>query len=479
VIEWREHVFTGSTLLLVSQWVIRLVMLVYVPQRRSTAAARTWLLLIFMFPWVGLALYALFGRPYLPRRRVERQRRADERIDALNHELFHTHATHPELPAQFAPSVALAEKLGDFPICGGNQVELLPGYQEALDRIVADIDAASHHVHLLYYIFADDRTGRRVADALARAAERGVRCRVLVDSVGGKGMRRHLAPWLRDRGVEIIEVMRFSYIPRLSARADLRNHRKIVVIDGRVGYVGSQNVVDPDFKRGLVYEELVIRIAGPVVLQLQAVLLADRFLETGEELFDAELFPPPERPGTTPAQALPSGPGYAQENNQRLLVALLHAARKRVVLSTPYFIPDEPFLEALQTAAQSGVEVHLVVCRQIDRWSVGLAQRSYYEELLEAGVHIHLYKRAFLHAKHVSVDDAAVLIGSSNMDIRSFALNAEISVLFYDSQVVARVREVQEQYLAGSEMLTLEGWKRRSLFVRTAENTARLVDSIL
>ena len=155
------------------------------------------------------------------------------------------------------------------------------------------------------------------------------------------------------------------------------------------------------------------------------------------------------------------------------------AARKRVVLSTPYFIPDEPFQEALQTAAQSGVEVHLVVCRQIDRWSVGLAQRSYYEELLEAGVHIHLYKRAFLHAKHVSVDDAAVLIGSSNMDIRSFALNAEISLLFYDPQVVARVREIQEHYLAGSEALTLEGWKRRSLFVRTAENTARLVDSIL
>jgi cardiolipin synthase len=479
VFEWREPIFTGSTLFLLSQWVIRLVMLVYVPQRRSPAAARTWLLLIFMFPWAGLLLYALFGRPYLPRRRVERRRRADERIDALNRELFHSHATHPALPAQFAPAVTLAERLGDFPICAGNRVELLDGYQEAIDRLVADIDAASRHVHLLYYIFADDRTGRQVADALARAAERGVRCRVLVDSVGGKGLRRRLAPWLRGRGVEVIEAMRFSYIPHLSARADLRNHRKIVVIDGRVAYVGSQNLVNADFKPGLVYEELVARVAGPVALQLQAVFLADRFLETGEELFDPDLFPPPEHPGTTPAQTLPSGPGYAQENNQRLLVALLHAARKRVVLSTPYFIPDEPFQEALQTAAQSGVEVHLVFCRQIDRWSVGLAQRSYYEELLEAGVRIHLYKQAFLHAKHVSIDDAAVLIGSSNMDIRSFALNAEISLLFYDPQVVARVREIQEHYLAGSEVLTLEGWRRRSVLVRTAENVARLVDSIL
>src|SRR5262249_699466 len=150
------------------------------------------------------------------------------------------------------------------------------------------------------------------------------------------------------------------------------------------------------------------RVAGPVALQLQAVFLTDRFLETGEELFDAELFPPPEQLGTTPAQALPSGPGYAQENNQRLIVALIHAARKRVVLSTPSFLPAEPFQEALQTAAQSGVEVHLIVCRQMDRWSVGLAQRSYYEELLAAGVQIHLYKQAFLHAKHVSIDDAAV-----------------------------------------------------------------------
>jgi cardiolipin synthase len=176
---------------------------------------------------------------------------------------------------------------------------------------------------------------------------------------------------------------------------------------------------------------------------------------------------------------LPSGPGYPQQNNQRFIVDLLYGATRRAVLTTPYFIPDEPLLQALETATLRGVEVHLVVSKEIDQWLVGFAQQSYYEELLAAGVTIHLYERRFLHAKHISIDDAVVLIGSSNMDIRSFMLNSEVSLIAYDSDVAAELRKVQESYFAGSQTLTLEDWQRRSVFQRVLQNVARLFDSVL
>jgi cardiolipin synthase len=462
-----------------SEWVIRLVMLVYVPQRRSPAAARTWLLLIFIAPWVGLVLYSFFGRAFLPRRRIEMQKKVSEMVRSAGREFFTAHVTHPDLPAEFEQAVKLAENLGDFHILGGNRVELLADYDGAIDRLVADIDGAAHHVHLLYYIFANDATGRKVADALMRAVKRGVACRVLMDSLGSKAARRTVAREMRAAGVEVRELLPVYFFRRNQPRLDLRNHRKIAVIDGKVGYVGSQNIVDACFKKGIVYEELVARVTGPVVLQLQVVFLADRYFEMEETLRDPEYLGAPESTGTTPAQALPSGPGYPYANNQRLIVAAIHAAQARVVITTPYFIPDEALLQAMQTAVLRGVEVHLVVSRLADQLLVGLAQRSYYEELLEFGVKIHQYKQCFLHAKHLTVDDSFALIGSSNLDIRSFALNAEISLLVYDPEVAAALRAVQEKYLAGSELLTAEEWRRRSFLTRTLQDIARLVDAVL
>jgi cardiolipin synthase A/B len=473
------HLISFSLLLTISQWLIRLVMLFYVPKRRSPAAARTWLLFIFIVPWIGLVFYILFGRPHLPRSRQARLQKASHLIESIDREFFHAHTTRPNMPAEYAGAVDLAENLGHFPICGGNELELLPDYDASLNRLIADIEAATNHVHLLYYLIIDDHIGRRIGEALAAAVRRGVRCSLLVDSLASKKARRSLLPWMRSAGIEVIEVLRFYFFRRSSARVDLRNHRKIAVIDGHIGYVGSQNLVDANFKAGLTYEEVVVRVRGPVVLQLQTVFLIDRYQETDEPLREPGFFPPLQHLGRTPAQILPSGPGYPVENNQRLLVALIYAARKRLVVTTPYFIPDEPFLQALQTAVRRGVEVHLVVSRQLDQWLVGLAQRSYYEELLDSGVRVHEYWEKFLHAKHVSVDDGVALIGSSNMDIRSFALNAEVLLLVYDPRIVAELRTIQERYFAASELLSLKEWKQRSLMSQLLQNTARLVDSLL
>jgi len=267
---------------------------------------------------------------------------------------------------------------------------------------------------------------------------------------------------------------------RNTARFDLRNHRKIVVVDGRVGYTGSQNIVNPEFVKGYPNEELMVRVTGPVVAQLQAMFLADHYFETGTVLDPEELFPVLVNGGNSPAQVLPSGPGYGQENGRELIIAMLYAARERIVITTPYFVPDEPFLQAIRAASlRGGVEVHLVLSMHANQMITQFAQRSYYDDLLQAGIQIHLYRPRFLHAKHLTIDNHIALVGSTNMDIRSFALNAEVNLLVYDPAVVQQLRAVQERYFANSERLDAAAWNRRPLGAKVVHNTARLMDSFL
>lgn len=471
--------FTWHDAYYASEWIVRLVMLVYVPQRRSPAAARTWLLLIFILPWVGLLIYAIFGRAYLPQRRRDIQTRVSAVIRTLGSAYFAQFVVRPQLPEQFAQTMTLAENLGDFSIVGGNRMELLGDYDAAIQRLIDDIHLAKTHVHLLYYIFADDPTGRRVAAAVVEAAKRGVSCRVLFDSMGSKSARAELAPAMRAAGIDVHEAMPVHFFRRHSARFDLRNHRKLAVIDGRVGYVGSQNIVSADFKPGMIYEELVVRVTGPVVMQLQAVFLTDRVLETDEGLDQPEHFPEPKETGDVAAQVLPSGPSYEHANNQRFIVSLIHAAQRRIAITTPYFIPDDALLQAMQTAVMRGVDVTLIVSQTLDQFLVGFAQRSYYEDLLQAGVKIYEYVPKFLHAKFLTIDDQVGLVGSSNFDIRSFMLNSEISLIVYDPRIVEQLHAMQERKIGESHEITLEAWSQRPLRRRVAQNMARLFDTLL
>jgi len=475
-------VLTWGAAYVASEWVIRLVMLFYVPQRRTPAAARAWLLMIFFLPWPGLVLYVIMGRAYLPRARLEMQEAVSKLIlDLQPRILSYTMTQTPDLPPEFGPAVALARHLADFAICKGNRFELLSDYQGSIDHLIADIDAATRHVHLMYYIFRDDDTGRRVAAALTQAAARGVKCRVLGDGFGSWGPFRRSARALRAARIEVMLLMP----PRLwgpkAVRLDLRNHRKIAVIDGHVGYVGSQNIADPDANKGLTNEELVARVTGPVVRQLQAVFLADRYYEIESMPSEAqeELLPEVAEAGNALAQVLPSGPGYHRENTEQIMIALIHAARSTVVLTTPYFMPDDSFQLALCMAAERGVDVHLIVSRESNKPIVQLAQQSNYDRLLDAGVKIHLYHGNFLHAKHASIDDCIAMIGSSNLDIRSFALNNEVSILIYDREVVAELGVIQRRYLAQAEQVDAERWRKRGVGVRVLQNLARLADSLI
>jgi cardiolipin synthase len=471
---------TWGVVYVVTEWLIRIGMLIFVPFRRSPEAAKGWLLLVFFLPLPGLLLYLIIGRPTYARWRTERFLRLPSLFRPVLARLDSTmRKFRAAAPDELPPVAVLVQNLGDLRLLKENSVELLSDYDGAIDRLVADIDQASNHVHLLYYIFADDATGAKVVSALQRAVKRGVTCRVLVDYLGSRAWIRSLSEKLSAAGVQVCSMLQVGLFRLVSARADLRNHRKIAVIDGRIGYTGSQNMINADFKPGITYEELVVRVTGPVVLQLQAVFISDWFIETEEMLDSAEVAPEPCGAGTVLAQVMPSGPDYPATNVQRLVVALVHAAQERVVITTPYFIPDDPLLVALETAVRRGVEVHLVVSRLADQMLVSLAQKSYYQQLLEAGVHIHRYQERFLHAKHLSIDGVIAVIGTSNMDIRSFVLNAEVSLVVYDAEVTARLREQQEKYFAASDRLSQVDWMKRSLVEKICENLARLMSPLL
>jgi cardiolipin synthase len=466
-----------GTLAIVADWAIRLVMLPIVPTRRSPEAAKGWLLLIFFLPWVGLVAYLLIGRPHLPRWRLERLAQYIVLAEPMRARFASLPGVEPPpAPALYEPSMRLAADLSRFPNFGGNAVELLTDYDSTLARITADIDNARTTVHLCYYIFHDDVQTAPVIGALARAVARGVKCRVLIDAFGSRPMIPVLVPRLRSLGIDTFVTLPFRW--RKPERLDLRNHRKIVVIDGCIGYTGSQNMVSPDFKPGFTYSELVARIEGPTAAQLQLVFGADWYAETAEFIGD-EAFPPPPVRGDCPAQILPNGPASPTQRAQRMVVNLVYAARRRVVITTPYFIPSQALQEAIETAAQRGVEVHLIVDHRKDQFMVANAQRSYYESLLAAGVRIHAYRQAFLHTKAVSVDDEIAWVGSCNMDLRSFELNEEVIALFFSRKIALHLRAIEESYIRGSELVDLAAWRRRPFHEQLVQNLTRLVSPLL
>jgi cardiolipin synthase len=452
-----------------AEWVVRIGALVIVPQRRAPAATRAWLLLLFFLPIPGLILFLAIGSPRFPASRRKR-------FEALLPFLAET-SDHLAVHARQADDASkLAFTLGRQPAVGGNMVELIADYDVLIDRLVADIDAATQSVHLLVYIFADDAVGTRIADALGRAVARGLDVRVMFDPVGSHRWRRGTHRLLRAHGVTVQEALPFRLL-RGRTRRDMRNHRKLFVIDGGVGYAGSQNLVAKDFRPGIVNRELVVRVTGPVVASLAAIVGADWSLETGEPPACPVRIPDPT--GNAEAQLLPSGADYPLEGFESLLVWQLHQARERIIIVTPYFIPDEDVLGAMKTAAARGVSVDLVVSGAVDQRLVNWSQSSYYDGLLAAGVRVNLFRDYLLHAKTVSMDGRFAVVGSSNVDLRSFQLNEEASLLLYDRASVGAVETIQRGYIDASDRLDLATWRRRPALRKFVENIARLFNSLL
>jgi cardiolipin synthase len=455
------------------EWIIRIGALAVVPLRRTPAATRSWLLLIFFLPVPGLLLFLVIGSPRFPRARRTR-------FEAMKPFIADVAARVGRLGAtgcRGSEAIAeLAKNLGGYPAVDGNDVELIDDYDEGIDRLIADIDAAERWVHLLSYIFADDAVAQKVVAALARAVKRGVRCRVMLDPIGSLPWRRRALKMLAEAGVETRKALPFHLI-RGRTRRDMRNHRKLFVIDGRIGYAGSQNIIAKNFRKGVTNRELIARVRGPVVAEMTAVVEVDWCIESEDEV--CEPIEIPARAGDDCAQLLPSGAEYRLQGFETLLVWQLHQARERAVIVTPYFVPDEDVVTAMRIAVARNVEVDVIVSAVVDQRLVNLAQRSYYEELLSAGVRIHCYRDFLLHAKNVAIDGRLAILGSSNVDIRSFQLNDEVSLLLFDAESVARVEAVQRGYIAASDEIDLEAWRARPRIERFAENIARMLGPLL
>ncbi len=474
-------------------WLIRIVMFVLVPYRRSASAAYAWLMLILVFPVGGLLLYLLIGSPKLSAKRRAQQKIIDQTIGSdikrLHSESQDAEILLPQIEERYRSTSILNERLGGLPVSGGNSCEILTDYYQIVDRIVEDIDKSVKYVHLEYYIFALDVTGEKVIEALGRAVERGVKCRVLVDHVGNFFYADKLLDRLKSLGVQAHRMLPIDVFDNEWSRLDLRNHRKIVVIDGMTGYTGSQNIINNTYSKrknpteGIRYEELVVRVRGPIVHELLAIFMADWFSETAT-LFNAENYPElmevPQVAGNVIAQLLPSGPGQDTENNKLLFLSLIHQAREKIVIVTPYFVPDQSLLDVLSIAAHRGIDVRLIVSGIGDQFIVEHAQKSYYDELLEAGVKIHLFNPpVLLHAKTVSIDENIAVIGSSNMDMRSFYLDLEVSMLFYDKSIVSKLRVAERSYFDRSLELDLLTWEKRPFLSKVLENTTRMMSDVI
>jgi len=461
--------------------------LVVVPKDRRPSSATAWIITIVFVPVVGIVAFFFIGNPHLPLARRVKQRSIDRLITARTRDLDLDHEDLSPGPRWLDHVVRLNQNLGALPMLTGNQAVVETGYAESIAAMTADVDTAQDFVHVEVYILAHDPTTAPFFDAMERAVQRGVVVRVLLDHIGSWGSPGYKKTLKRlDRiGARWRLMLPVQPLKGRYQRADLRNHRKLVVVDGLVGWAGSQNLVDRSYnkrvnrRRGLQWQDLMVRLRGPAVQELEALFATDWYSET-DELLEVETRDAPGGPvGDLAIQVVPSGPGFETENNLRLFTSLLYGAQERVSITSPYFVPDESLLYAVTSAGYRGVEVELFVPEQADQFLVHHAQRSYYEQLLRAGVRIWLYPQPFvLHAKHMSVDSEIAVVGSSNLDIRSFTLDAELSLLVHGRSFAQQVQHVEDGYREVSRELTLSSWLRRPRWQRVTDNLARLTSAL-
>ena len=476
-----------------SLWVIigvliHLLLIVRILTRpnRSAISRTAWIVVVLALPILGVLAYILFGEVNIGRGRVRKLRKILEDMPVLPASAV---GDEPHLavniPEKYSSLFAVGKSINGFDPVGGNRAELPADSNAVIDRMVADIDAAKEHVHLSFYIWLPDNNGCKVVEALKRAASRGITCRAMADDIGSRTMI-HSEHWtaMKKAGVNLAVLLPVGnpLLRPLKGRIDLRNHRKIVVIDGSITYCGSQNCADPEFRVKPKYApwvDIMMRFEGAVVIQNQTVFVGDWMLHTEEDLY--ELLKQPislPQPGFA-AQVIASGPTMRPTAIPEMFESLLYAARHRIIITTPYYIPNESLQNALCTAAYRGVETIIIFPHRNDSWYVGAASRSYYSELLQAGVKIYEYEGGLLHTKSITMDKEITLIGSANMDQRSFDLNYENNILFYDPDMTAVMIRRQEQYIKSSQLVDpkiVAAWPLRQ---RLWNNTIAILGPLL
>lgn len=482
-----SHYGLAGELVLLLDFLIRigLAIMVLLQRRRTPEARLGWIMLLLGLPFIGTVIFVLVGETRLGRRRIARHRTIREALDRpeIHADGDPNAKAHGLLEPGGSHLARLAERCSGGAPVRGNATELFGDTNLVIERMEQDIDAATRHCHFLFYIWLDDAAGTRIGEALIRAVSRGVVCRVLVDGVGSKRfLRSELCQRMRDAGVQVQAALPASALRALFARLDLRNHRKIAVIDHELAWTGSQNLAEASFAVKPKYApwvDCVVRMEGPIAKELHLLFVEGWYLDAGESLVAELMDPVAPREGGVVAQVVASGPNFQNDAASQLIQSCIHEANEELVLTTPYFVPDMATIVNLATAARRGIDVTVVLPRRNDSHLVALASRSNYGPLLDAGVRILEFEGGLLHAKTITVDRRIALVTSCNLDRRSYELNFEAGVIIYDSNFASKLRFLQQSYCESSVRVESRGWQDRSAGKRLAENAAGLLSALL
>ncbi len=478
--------FIGLLLVVAHAVIVLSVSLRVIMKRRAIGVSLAWLAIIYALPFIGVVFYLLLGELNLGRHRAERSKAMYQPFKHWLSRIRDKYAgSDCEVSATALTMHNLIKGRTGMPSLSGNSLKLLDSTDFILKELINEIEQARETCYMEFYIWYPGGLADQLVEALKNAAQRGVDCRVLLDSVGStEFFKSELPDELKSAGVKLVEVLPVGPLRMFFQRQDLRMHRKLVCIDERVAYTGSMNLVDPRFFKqdsGIgQWVDVMVRIEGPAVQMIWSLLVWDWELETGERLLEEQAPLDTSHGGCgNRVQLVPSGPFFGEDSIHQILLTAVYEAKHSLVLTTPYFVPDDSLDAALRAAAQRGVKVKIILPAKNDSIMVKYAGSAFYDELLDAGVEIHKFYGGLLHTKSIVVDEVVALVGTVNLDRRSFWLNFEVTMLVDDAQFAGQMLNLQMQYMLESERLSLEDWRQRSVARRFMENVCYLFSPLL
>ena len=472
---------TSDTLIHVFEILLLIVWMgtifVVISENRNPVKTLAWVMVLVFLPVIGFVLYLFFGMDMRKERIISRRSLSRLMKEPL---LNYKDYMVSEAPASYDKLVNMMKQTGQAYLLGGNHTQLFTDFPSLLLDMLGSISRARHHVHVQYYILEDDAVGRLLRDVLIDKARQGVIVRVLYDDVGSWKTRSSFFLPMKEAGVEAYPFGEVKFAA-LAQRVNYRNHRKVVIVDGEVGYIGGTNIAERYYK-GVEWgqwRDTHIRIDGMAVNALQTSFFVDWHYVTHALVSDAVYFPRPPRRGDTEMQIVTSAPLGEWKSVMQGLLQVISQSRRYLYIQTPYFLPTEPILTALRNAALAGVDVRLMMPRRGDNRLIDLASRSYYKEVMTAGAKVYLYTPGYLHAKVVLADDDFVTVGSTNIDFRSFEHNYEINAFIYDPEVAKQMKRIFMADQQQSVRINPTEWGKRPLWNRFWESLARLLSPLL
>ncbi|MDO7906491.1 cardiolipin synthase [Paenibacillus sp. JX-17] len=459
------------------------ISLIIFMENRNPSTTLAWILLLALLPVVGLPLYFLFGQNYFKRRKYDKKAQMDQQAyERIENDALHTRHDLSRFSTAQQQLLRLSRRLARTPISFASTSEVLNNGEATFSTLLEELRKAKHHIHMEYYIYRADEIGTSIQKILIEKARAGVKVRFMYDAVGSMQLSRSFLNEMRSAGIEVV-AYGGARILFFSRRVNYRNHRKIVVVDGDVGFIGGLNVGDEYLSKSKTYgfwRDTHMIVRGEAVRTLQIIFLQDWLYMTGETVLEQEyLSPEQEQHSDGAVQIIASGPDNERRALKNIFFSMITSARKSVWVATPYFIPDEDILTALRMAALSGLDVRILFPAKPDKWLPFLASHSYFPSLLEVGVKIYEYEKGFLHSKLLIIDGEVATIGTANMDMRSFHLNFEVNALMVQTDSVKVIAANFERDLLSANLISADAMKEKKVMKRVLESAARLMSPLL